>query len=189
MCIRDSSLYKNILKQEKDKADEGFIHWIKKLKSGATREQVLNYFRSVANEENKKFLPSISELVDDTDKGRRIAVVVEENATEVFCATALLPSIKRVYENSSIYFFAKPDLLDILAGNPHINKSIPLCEEALDCLSLEGTQGKDKIFEVVYYPNSVTSGMFKYCHRNKDCLLYTSPSPRDYAASRMPSSA
>ncbi|GAB5803098.1 hypothetical protein JMUB7516_27430 [Staphylococcus aureus] len=23
----------------------------------------------------------------------------------------------------------------------------------------------------------------------KDCLLYTSPSPRDYAASRMPSSA
>ena len=25
--------------------------------------------------------------------------------------------------------------------------------------------------------------------RDKDCLLYTSPSPRDYAASRMPSSA
>ena len=25
--------------------------------------------------------------------------------------------------------------------------------------------------------------------RVKDCLLYTSPSPRDYAASRMPSSA
>ena len=24
---------------------------------------------------------------------------------------------------------------------------------------------------------------------DKDCLLYTSPSPRDYAASRMPSSA
>ena len=26
-------------------------------------------------------------------------------------------------------------------------------------------------------------------HRTYDCLLYTSPSPRDYAASRMPSSA
>ena len=25
--------------------------------------------------------------------------------------------------------------------------------------------------------------------QNSDCLLYTSPSPRDYAASRMPSSA
>ena len=29
----------------------------------------------------------------------------------------------------------------------------------------------------------------KMAKRNVDCLLYTSPSPRDYAASRMPSSA
>ena len=30
----------------------------------------------------------------------------------------------------------------------------------------------------------------KVCHEEYgDCLLYTSPSPRDYAASRMPSSA
>ena len=27
------------------------------------------------------------------------------------------------------------------------------------------------------------------CDQLSDCLLYTSPSPRDYAASRMPSSA
>ena len=30
---------------------------------------------------------------------------------------------------------------------------------------------------------------FKNIHTGKICLLYTSPSPRDYAASRMPSSA
>ena len=30
---------------------------------------------------------------------------------------------------------------------------------------------------------------FGYLVVNKACLLYTSPSPRDYAASRMPSSA
>ena len=29
----------------------------------------------------------------------------------------------------------------------------------------------------------------EYSEKAKDCLLYTSPSPRDYAASRMPSSA
>ena len=28
-----------------------------------------------------------------------------------------------------------------------------------------------------------------YGEKSNDCLLYTSPSPRDYAASRMPSSA
>ena len=30
---------------------------------------------------------------------------------------------------------------------------------------------------------------FEMIRRYRDCLLYTSPSPRDYAASRMPSSA
>ena len=29
----------------------------------------------------------------------------------------------------------------------------------------------------------------EFVEKYKDCLLYTSPSPRDYAASRMPSSA
>ena len=31
--------------------------------------------------------------------------------------------------------------------------------------------------------------LYKTIPEYKDCLLYTSPSPRDYAASRMPSSA
>ena len=32
-------------------------------------------------------------------------------------------------------------------------------------------------------------GSYGGVNQYKDCLLYTSPSPRDYAASRMPSSA
>ena len=47
--------------------------------------------------------------------------------------------------------------------------------------------------EVVIAVNSeLLDGNFKPLpnkYRLKDCLLYTSPSPRDYAASRMPSSA
>ena len=36
----------------------------------------------------------------------------------------------------------------------------------------------------------LTSRMYNRIHElDKRCLLYTSPSPRDYAASRMPSSA
>lgn len=166
------SLYENVLKRTEDLLNEGPQHWLSKLKSGTTKTQVADYFKSVAAEENKKFLKSVSELVDDTDQGKRIALIVEENATEVFYATALLPSIKRLYKDSSIYFFAKPELLDIVAGNPHINKCIPLCEEALDCLNLEGNINKEKIFEIAYYPSSVSSGNFKYCHRNKDIIEY-----------------
>ena len=36
---------------------------------------------------------------------------------------------------------------------------------------------------------NVTGPMFNTLHTMFICLLYTSPSPRDYAASRMPSSA
>ena len=34
-----------------------------------------------------------------------------------------------------------------------------------------------------------TAGVTMYVRMPRACLLYTSPSPRDYAASRMPSSA
>ena len=35
----------------------------------------------------------------------------------------------------------------------------------------------------------LTTNMIANMGKGKNCLLYTSPSPRDYAASRMPSSA
>ena len=38
-------------------------------------------------------------------------------------------------------------------------------------------------------PNPVVASPQQAKHTIKGCLLYTSPSPRDYAASRMPSSA
>ena len=40
-----------------------------------------------------------------------------------------------------------------------------------------------------FLDNSAGSGNFLVTLKNILCLLYTSPSPRDYAASRMPSSA
>ena len=39
------------------------------------------------------------------------------------------------------------------------------------------------------YLKDPVSGNFDYGRQGTSCLLYTSPSPRDYAASRMPSSA
>ena len=44
------------------------------------------------------------------------------------------------------------------------------------------TAAKDHIFNTITNPLAAIA-------QNNSCLLYTSPSPRDYAASRMPSSA
>ena len=46
--------------------------------------------------------------------------------------------------------------------------------------------------EPAEFPNNLNilrTGAVKFVGRDKDCLLYTSPSPRDISGSRMPSSA
>ena len=59
----------------------------------------------------------------------------------------------------------------------------------------EGEKGKlieemfDNIAPTYDTLNHRLSGNIDKGWRKKACLLYTSPSPRDYAASRMPSSA
>ena len=47
---------------------------------------------------------------------------------------------------------------------------------------------KERIREILY-PDSTQDAFEKMFERDKDCLLYTSPSPRDGLLSRMPSSA
>ena len=58
--------------------------------------------------------------------------------------------------------------------------------------NLNGIVSEDNVIEMdLGNLNSVKSfsDSFKENFNTLDCLLYTSPSPRDYAASRMPSSA
>ena len=42
---------------------------------------------------------------------------------------------------------------------------------------------------ILFEEGTELAGSSELNHEKRDCLLYTSPSPRDYAASRMPSSA
>ena len=67
-------------------------------------------------------------------------------------------------------------------------------QSAVDCLKLHSTlQGKRIQVDVTRSNGNrvtfVCSTNHVKCNNHNTCLLYTSPSPRDYAASRMPSSA
>ena len=61
-------------------------------------------------------------------------------------------------------------------NNPFINLSYPDKSIAIKALSIKNIEGNKYILEGPIV-------------EIKSCLLYTSPSPRDYAAARMPSSA
>ena len=160
-------LYKNILIRDVDEKDDGVKHWITKMQQGGSRESIHNYFISVANKENQEIVDSLGRILRE-DVSKKIAIVVNENATETFLCTSLLPSIHRLYEDYNIYFFAPENNLDILKGNPYIYKSLPVSEDLFDCISLEREKEGKNFFDVVYYPSDASSGAFRYCHQGRD---------------------
>jgi glycosyltransferase involved in cell wall biosynthesis len=164
-------LYKNILIRDVDENDDGIKHWMAKIQQGGSRESIHNYFISVANKENQEIVDSLDRILRE-DTSKKIAIVVNENATETFLCTSLLPSIKRLYADHNIYFFAPENSLDILKGNPHIYKSLPVSEDLFDCISLEKKREGENFFDVVYYPSDASSGAFRYCHQGRDKIEY-----------------
>ena len=57
------------------------------------------------------------------------------------------------------------------------------------CQSMERGTGQKASASLDSRSGSQAKGEVNFVWQGDDCLLYTSPSPRDYAASRMPSSA
>ena len=83
-----------------------------------------------------------------------------------------------------LFLFSSPvlsqsNLLETVKKNP--NEARNLCNKFRDFNSKGISASSDKAIEYVSNKKKLTPV--------NACLLYTSPSPRDYAASRMPSSA
>ena len=75
-----------------------------------------------------------------------------------------------------------------LASRDHVRKTLPLIDQVL----IDGGIARVDIEGVAYTAGPGLVGALMVgatLGRAIACLLYTSPSPRDYAASRMPSSA
>jgi len=79
-------LYRNILKSENINVnDDGYKHWMQKLSEGMSRQEIENYFRKVAWEDNQKINSkptSFEDLLDSNDK-RRVLFVCKESAGDI----------------------------------------------------------------------------------------------------------
>lgn len=162
-------LYKNILKRDVDESDDGHKYWMQELSKGAGRDSVISYFKKVAIETNKKESTiQLEDLLDKDDEGRRIAVVLPQSQKDVFGLTSILPSIKRLYPDHNIYFFTKPENMDILDGNPHIHRVLAFQDGIDDPFTLEGRGDHSGYFDVAYFPNTTTQKFVSYVHNCKD---------------------
>ena len=146
-------IYKNILRCELTEKDQGVQYWLQELRNGKTREHVLNVFKNVAikeNQENNK--RDFEDLFEAADKGKRIAVVVPGNGSEVLFANTLLQGLKEKHPDYNIYFITNPTFFPLVDSNPYVHKCIPHTPECEDVLNLEGFGRHGGLVDIVFSP-------------------------------------
>ena len=166
-------IYKNILKVETNKSEEGLKHWISRLNSDMDRDGVLKYFRSVAekeNKENKKI--ELSDILDKDDEGRRLLVVMPERIGDVYLTTSLLINIKKQYPELNIYFATQPKYFEVLDGNPYVHKCIPYHDSLANLLLMEGEGAHQGYFEITFIPFVGTQRIINFTHNAKDKIQF-----------------
>lgn len=162
-------MYKHILSMNVDPTNDGHKHWMKQLENKIPRENIENFFRSKAEEENKENLPfKIEELLDKNDKGKRVLAVMPGSIGDVFMATSILKSLGKTYKDYNIYFATAPEYFEILDANPFIHKVIPYNPKMDDLLWLEGRGEHEGFFEIAYLLHLGTQRLFNYQHNGKD---------------------
>ena len=128
-------IYLNILKVELDHTDEGHKHWMNVLSQGGTRNEILKYFRSVANQENQKFsknnLISFEDVIESPSKEKAL-FVCNSSLENILISTSFLKSFSETYPGVDLFFASSVNHHDILSCNPYIYKVIPFQEEMFD---------------------------------------------------------
>ena len=167
-------MYHNILKMKQvDQNEDGYKHWMEKLSKGETRQNVENYFRQIASQENQKNRKvDFEDILDPADKGKRILFVMPESIGAIYLCTSLLESIKETYPDHNLYFATKKEHFCILEGNPHIHRMLEYIPQMDNLLWLEGYGNHQGYFEIAFLPHIGTQKMLNYLHNGKDKIAF-----------------
>jgi len=166
-------IYKNILNMDVDENEDGHKHWMSQISRGMPKSEVLDYFKEVAETENKKNTKiEFGDLLGDNDEGKRILIVMPQSIGDVYLCTSLLKNIKEVYPEYNIYFATQEQYFEVLDGNPYIHKVLPYSQHMDALPSMEG-QGEHKgYFEIAFLPFIGTQRMLNYMHNGKDKIQF-----------------
>ena len=144
------NLYNLILNMKVDGNDDGHRYWMEQIKKGMKRDQIEQYFRGVADKENreKHNRVSLSDILDKNGR-KRYLLVIKESIGDCFLVTALFKSIKEQYPDYDIYVASDPTYHEMFAGNPHIHKWIPY-DPAMESEIFMTGRGEDMGFFEAY---------------------------------------
>jgi len=167
-------LYHNILKMKHvDQNDDGHKYWMQEFSKGAKRQDIENYFRNVAAQENQKNKKiEFEDLLDKDDKGKRILYVMPESIGDIYMSTALFENIKKQYPEYNLYVAVKPEYFEILQGNPYIHKLLQYTPQMDQLLWLEGAGDHSGYFEIAFLPFAGTQRFLDYVHNGKTKIQF-----------------
>ncbi|NBW12808.1 MAG: glycosyltransferase [Caulobacteraceae bacterium] len=167
-------MYHNILKmKEVDQNDDGCKYWMNELSKGAKRQDIENYFRNVAVQENQKLKKiNFEDLLDQNDKGKRILYVMPESIGDIFLSTSLFENIKKQYPEYNLYVAVKQEYFEILDGNPHIHRLLNYIPQMDQLIWLEGSQDHKGYFEIAFLPHVGTQRFLDYLHNGKTNIQF-----------------
>jgi glycosyltransferase involved in cell wall biosynthesis len=165
------SLYRHILDREVTNEDEGLRHWEQQIANKNPKDQIENYFRSVAqNEIAKENTVSIEDLFDKEDGKVRVLIVQPESLGDIFLLSATFESIRNRYpkETHKIYIATNPQYQELIDGNPFIDKWIPYHQSMDSALNIEGAGPHKGICDIAYHPYFSTQRLLDYTHNGVD---------------------
>jgi glycosyltransferase involved in cell wall biosynthesis len=164
------SLYKLVLAREVTDEDDGLKHWLDRLSQNTPKDQVENYFRSVAAEEiNKNSKLDFEDLFDKNDK-KRVLIVQPESIGDIFLLTSIFESVRSRYPSNeyTIYIATKSEYRDLIDGNPFIDKWIPYHQAMDSIIFMEGNGVHKGYCDIAYYPYFSTQRLLDYMHNGID---------------------
>lgn len=160
-----TALYTEILKMDERPDGDGRKHWLARMKEGMKREEIYNYFLSVAKTENaKQGAPQQDfwSMIDKTTGRKRAIFVVRESLGDCLMCTQLFESFHREYPNHDLYVATKPGMFPIFEGNPHVFKLLPHTDVMELEMAMCGAGQKEAYFDVFLYPAIATQRWLAY---------------------------
>lgn len=95
----------------------------------AKRDEILQYFRNVARQENAKHSTVSFDILLDNNGKKKFLVVCKESAGDILNVSSLLKSLKESYGDEwDIYFACDPQFHELLDCNPYIKKCLPFMD-------------------------------------------------------------
>jgi glycosyltransferase involved in cell wall biosynthesis len=150
-------IYKNILNDRVDKNSPGYKKWVSDLNSlVSSQKEIYRHFISVAKDQNKSKKIKFEDVLSDSDKGKRVAVVIKGDDVDVLLINSLMKNLQEKHKRHNIYVFLDSKFFAYIEDNPYVYKCVPYSESISNPLVLEGSGAHEGFFEAAYYPTATT---------------------------------